>query len=983
MTPVEFLHALWPDQGLYAIATPFTIPNTDKTVFAHKVFTNIDDAAAFADVKKHKNNIYFAIHTLKQPKVWNPRKVDIKTGEKGAYEVRVQPNMASAQCFFFDLDIGTSDKKYASQQLALAGLKRFCQETNIPKPMIVSSGGGLHVYWRVSKPIASPEWQVPAAKLKQLAKHHGLKVDPVRTTDVSSVLRVAGTYNLKDSTNPREVKVLAQGQQHDLNEFLRIIDEAMICAGLIASVPHIHHQLDNQLGNNVDDLYGPPVPFKALALACPQVQHLARLQGNVSEPAWYQSINLMRYVANPRKFIHLMSSGHPEYSEAETDNKITQLEAKGIRPTTCDKLSEVCENDLCATCAFVGKVKSPIVAARYKDEIPAPVIHPPVDIPDATSTELPPPPYPFTRVKDKGIVMEVTMAEGPPKQIVIYANDLYPVRRLTNAVAETEKHTWCVTLPRLGVVEFTVDADALYDTRKLASTLANRGIFPKDDHVKSLRDYMIAYINELQRLVDADQQHNHLGWTDDHTKFILPTKIFDTTGGVKTAMLGLGAQRAAVTVYKKGTLDKQVDLLKFYNAPGYIPHQFCILAGLGAPLFYATGHHGVIINMSGPPGASKSTTLYTAASLWGEPDMYPINGTNDGATRLARYERITTLANLPICVDEITRMPVKDAADLTMSVTQPGHRIRLGMDGVERRAVGSYKATILLATANTSLYTLLSSERQDSAAETMRVVEIQFEKTSIHKKHEADAFLHDLKQNFGHIGEVFMHHVIQNLDTITARVREVRSELDQIAGIDSGERFWGASMATALVAGEVANKLGLLNYNVAAIKRWLVDYQIPAMRGVVIEQYNNPLGVLSEYLEQINGDIIVVNNHKGGNMPSLIRAPQRQMLAHYDWAEGRMWILKKPFRDYCVKIGANFLKVLDDLHAPRVVASGQQQRIITQTHVRKVLGAGTEFAKSQSWCFLLDMSHPEVTGVADLTVLAPSTQPVRLHAVGQ
>jgi hypothetical protein len=53
-----------------------------------------------------------------------------------------------------------------------------------------------------------------------------------------------------------------------------------------------------------------------------------------------------------------------------------------------------------------------------------------------------------------------------------------------------------------------------------------------------------------------------------------------------------------------------------------------------------------------------------------------------------------------------SRMPV----DLAMSITQPGHRIRLETTGVERANLGGYKATIMLATANTSLHGILSTD---------------------------------------------------------------------------------------------------------------------------------------------------------------------------------------------------------------------------------------------------------------------------------
>lgn len=77
-----------------------------------------------------------------------------------------------------------------------------------------------------------------------------------------------------------------------------------------------------------------------------------------------------------------------------------------------------------------------------------------------------------------------------------------------------------------------------------------------------------------------------------------------------------------------------------------------------------------------------------------------------------------------------------------------------------------------------------------------------------------------------------------------------------------------------------------------------------------------------------------------------------------------MWVLKKGFKDYCVRTGANFLKILDELALPIVDETGKSSRILASKHVRKVLGAGTEFAKAQSWCFAINMDHPEVTGVA-------------------
>jgi len=69
----EFLEAVWPDEGHYVIATPFRIPNTDKTVYAQKVFDTIADAAAYVVRERERKDVYFAVHSLHEPRVWKPK----------------------------------------------------------------------------------------------------------------------------------------------------------------------------------------------------------------------------------------------------------------------------------------------------------------------------------------------------------------------------------------------------------------------------------------------------------------------------------------------------------------------------------------------------------------------------------------------------------------------------------------------------------------------------------------------------------------------------------------------------------------------------------------------------------------------------------------------------------------------------------------------------------------------------------------------
>lgn len=970
MGPRQFLQKLWPAEGIYCLATPARTPE-GRAYYRHTICPTIADAALAVDRAGDLVDLYFAVHSLKEAKVWNEA--------KQKYEVRVQRNSCAARCFFFDLDVGDAAGKYASQAAALTDLKTFCASTGLPKPLITSSGGGLHVYWPLTDDILTDAWRPAAAKLKQLAQHYGLRVDPMRTTDSASVLRVAGTWNLKDKSNKRQVQLLADGAATRNHLLISIIDKAVITAGITPKQPVTFDPLG--LGSNTSAIEydGPPVAAKAVIAACPQIQRFARLRGDVSEPEWYHGIvGVMRFTESGNRAVHKMSSGHKDYTLASCDTKIIQHEGRTdhegnrLGPTSCAQIAAVSGvgDEPCQGCRFAGKVKNPIMAARYRDPAPAPILTQYINE-VVHQTEIPDPPAPFLRMKGGGVAYSGKNKDGEAVDVKIFDYDLYPIRRLTNPQMGTEQHMWHVELPREGGKDFMLDADALYDPRKFVVAISNQGLYPVKANIPYLQDYMVAYISQLQKLADAEAQCNHLGWTDERKGFVMPDKILRSDGPARPAMLSLGAQRAAANIHKRGTLEKQVELLRFYEHPDYVAHRAFILAGLAAPLFHMTGHHGVVVNASGPPGASKSTALYTAASFWGHPVLYPINGTNSGATTRGRNERVTTLANLPICVDEITHIPQKEAADLAMGVTQPGHRIRLGSDGVERASAESHKATIMMTTANSSLHALLSADNSAGTAGSMRVFEINFEAQHIHQKFEADEYLADLKENFGHIGELFIAYVMQHYAAVEARVRAMMKAIDISCRIEASERFWSAYIAPVLVTGEIIKELLGLDYAPAQIRRWLMTKQLPVMRSTVTSEYSTPISTLTDYLAQISGNTIITHKSEWtSGAPTVIdKRPTGALLAHYDRDAETLYVLKKAFKEYCSRMGANSTQIIRTLSQFSALPSGRMAQIITQDNIKVTLGARTEFAISQAYCLRVDMSNPDVAGTIQFDVI--------------
>lgn len=979
MTPGTFLRLVWPSQGLYCIAHPFK-PGDAPNI--HKVFTTIKEAIEYVYEQQHARDTFFAVLSLREERVWNPDKTDYKTGQKGAWSTRVHENMLAAKAVFFDLDVGPDAAKYPTQQDALAGLAAFLVTTKLPMPTLVSSGGGVHVYWHFDADVLASDWKALALHMRQLAEALGLKVDPMRTTDVSSVLRVPKTYNWKDRANPRPVETLQEGVVSPVAAFRQLISDALIATGVTPGTPAPPKAAANPLGesNIVFNDFGPSPKLEDVAASCAQVQEILRSQGDASHPfygaldntAWYRGmLATIKHVEDGDAWCRKLTDLHPR-TNADVDAKLLQLEQYG--PARCETLQQYMpwKDAPCRTCRFRNdpSVPNPLVATRRTITAPPPVIQLQAPGMVLQSALVPNPPKPYERLAAGGIAITRKDKDGNETTSLIYANDLYPLRRLVNEEAGTEQQMWHVTLPRVGAKQFTIDAETLYDAKKFCVAIANNGIYPNKADIPALQDYMVAYISQLQKSVDADNQRSHLGWADEYRQFVLPDKILMSDGRVCNSSLNKSALNAAQHIGKKGDLNEQVRLMRFYNHPAYYPNQMVILASLASILFHMTGHHGIVVNCSGEAGASKSTTLYTAASCWGDPILWPINGTNRGATANARTQRIVTNANLPTCVDEITHIPSKEAIDLVMNITQPGHRLRLLTDGSERKqAADSYKSAIMIATANSSLHNLLSTDNAAGTAGSMRVFEMRFTPQHVHTKAEADEFLRQIRLHYGHLGEIFAQFVVQRRAAVEHRLQDMVRDVDTAGKIVSAERYYSAFMACVHVTAEITQAMGLMPYDPPQLLQWALQRQLPYMRGVVHEEYRTPLAILTDYIAQIHGNIAVVDKvttigaNTGGQHAATSSAwvrntPHGALLGHYDLRSGVLYLLKQAFKDHCNRVGASSTRILDDLLQPRDAG-----RIVVDRNKRMTLGSGTEFAKGQAYCFVVDMKHPDVAGV--------------------
>ena len=972
MSPSEFLRRVWSDTGYYCLVRsvkPGEKPNH------HLVFETLDEVDAYL-AKGSQRDLFFSVLTLRERKVWSDTKVDYKTKQPGAWQVRTHNNMGEGRALFLDLDVGEAAHKYPSLAEAREALDSFVTTCMLPTPSLISSGGGWHVYWHLETPLPAEEWRVLAHQLRVLVRTTGLRADPARLDDLSSILRVPGSFHCKDPENPKLVKVVVEGDVVRTDVMTRLLNDAAVREGAVVNrAPALgaapKSAWDGLASNTGTSYDGPVSDLADVGKACALTRAIFATKGDIAEPSWYAGIiglgaHMRLGTMDSDKLVHTFSRGHPQYSPDDTDAKLAHHREAINAPTSCAKLSQLepFGDQFCKVCPHFGQpgIPNPLAASRRTTPAPAPVVQIPVPSGSPVELTIPDPPKPFLRLKEGGVARLVEVGEDGDKTTeTIYNHDLYPLSRLVNHAAETENQLCRVCLPREQPKEFQIPAEALYDLRMFARIVANHGIYPHKSQLGNLQEYMVAYISELQKMMDADVQRGHLGWSQDFTQFALPGGVVTRDSRILPANLSEGAAVSTVAVHSKGGLLAQVEALRFYNHSVYRPHQMMILASLSSPFLHMTGHRGMIVNVSGESGASKTTGLYAAGSVWGEPETFPINGTKDGATIRARNERLAVMANLPACVDEITNMPFREAQDLALSISQPGHRLRLKTDGTERSGLGGFKSSIMIATANNSLHSALAMDNPAGTAGSMRVFEIIVRRGFAHTKAEADAFLRDLRDNYGHLGPALMAYAVPRYTEIKQRIIDRQIEIDTAFGIEPHERYWSAVPAVAEVICEICNDLGLLFYPVAGLRAWFAQ-QLGTMRTIVKAEYATPLMIMTDFIDQIHSNIIVVTQEAvifgNGSQrdASTIQTPHGPLLGHYQQPAGQLALRRRGFRDHCARIGANANQVLDALH---------KDGVVVEREVKRTIGAGTCYAKTQSWCFVIDMTHPDIAATLD------------------
>lgn len=977
MNTREFLATVLGDNGYYCA---FGLKPKEKQNVT-RFYTSIDELAdSSLDLDAKGFDSYFALGAF-----------------AGTEKGRTAENVAVVKSFFLDIDCGAG-KPYANQTEAIVALRSFCSATGIPNPTLtVNSGRGLHVYWVLDKGYPREEWQPVASKLKQVCLERDLAIDPVVTADSARILRVLNTHNYK-GTPPLSVELIGDvGAFCTLESFAGSLpDTNMIpVPAQKAFTPQDIENTKNLLGSQYRKSFFKILTRSALGSGCKQISRAVEQPNDLSYGEWLSVLSIAKYCEEPDA-IHTISEGYEGYSYEETEKIAASIRTPHLCSTFEQNYPAACEG-----CPHKKNIKTPISLGmelrEASEEERAPQIAEPVAeievedesggvlIPKAVSLfsapsdgddggeddgpkistvhtarlpyDLPELPKGYKYMAGGGIFEEEITKSGDIKQNIVYERNLFPIKRIKDPV-EGHSFEFLHHTVREGVQKFVIGAAKLTSKEEFRKAMSMNDIHLL--YPDALMRYVLAWIKKLQIDVDHVTANTQFGWTEGKKSFvagkqvIFADRIEENPPSVKTGM-------HFPAFGKKGTLEGWKDMASFYTKPGNEQHQFMMAVGFGAPLMaFVPNVAGLIVHLfHSDSGIGKTTGMKGGASIWGDPERFilPGNSTANGI-----WNRAEVWKNLPLYIDEVTNLQPKEVSDVAYSVSAGQQKVRMTSSGQnEERWRGDPWKFLIGTTGNVGLIERIYEYKKAPKGEYQRILETRaqqvFFKTEDTKI--TDEFNKKLDANFGHAGEVYIQHLLNNMDRIEPLVAEWRTKIIGLARLTDQNRIWSAGTAAAIVGTIFAKEAGLIDtWEVDSLVKWVVK-RLKTLKVTEQELNLDVDQIVNDYYAHYQGAIMRIKSTadsrvKDGSgldevhvLPE--KSPHYSVVGRYETDVNRLYLLIRPFKEWCGKQQFDYQEVYETM-----------QKVFGATKEKIRFGKGTSMkGLPNGWTICIPFNPPE------------------------
>jgi hypothetical protein len=796
--------------------------------------------------------------------------------------------------FFIDLDVG-ENKAYANKEEARVALLEFIDETGLPDPVCIDSGGGMHAYWIMDRDIPIEEYLPYAQRFKTFALSK-IKADAAVMADPSRVMRCPETFNYKfDPPEPTSV-IGDEIHVYDWDEFKEFIggDQAPVDPFADVRKGLDEDTLAMKKIDNYEWSFQLIAERSLVGDGCAQVEYMLVNEKTCEEPLWHAGLSIAKFCSDGATAIHDMSREHPNYSHKETEEKANNFPA----PRTCEWFGANFP-DRCEGCKHRGKIKTPIVLGKvlkeFNDDIAEPTTIEPIPtaisdlfekqtneaepIRETPSTQKVPkfPDFlkPFIR-GEKGGVYYLPPPKVDKKGMVTYLDPveilshiLYPTRRLFSPL-DGECMTMHLILPNDGLKEFLLPMKSVYALEELKKTLSFHQVIYPTKQINNIQDYLVKWSQYMINVGKAQQMRMQLGWSAVNNTDEWKTRSFVI--GEREITFEKEFVEAPVSPYIRGvvkhfkavgTYERWQESANELNRPGFELHAMTCLAGFGTTLMSYMSTPGVVISLLGRSGCAKTGAMYAGISAFGDPDALSVfESTDNGLTG-----RMLGLKNLMFGVDEIGNKDPKPLSQLVHNVSNGKAKIRMQASVNAERVTEMSASLIAVLTTNESVYNKFELHKGSPDGEVARLIEFLIEQPNDLKGadgaklgvHIFDAFKH----NYGHAGPKF---IVAALETGDVQIKKrIDFWIDRYltdTGGDSAYRFHQNFVAAVFTAGEIAVDAGIVNYDLERIYAKVIAELNNIKMNVVKVNNTDFTAILADFMYENMGNTLRIKDGK-------------------------------------------------------------------------------------------------------------------------
>ena len=931
MNALEFIDSVVPIGGTYCIIGV----NPTKKEPNQKFADNLEDVQKIIEsIDQSTTNIYFALSSFKDN------------------SSRKQTNVQEIKSFFLDIDISSDENKlikkeaYADKAEALSIVRKFIDDTGLPLPAVVDSGGGWHLYWILDNAISVDKWQPIADLFKQLCIKSDLHIDPRVPADSARVLRVVGTNNTKHGVSAKFLEGVRIPQPIALTQFETPLRDACAEMGIseIIRKPKIKFEMDATTAHLAGNK---SAKFSIIAIksikneGCAQIKDMLVNPNSVHYDLWCAGLAIANCCSDGDTAIHKLSKGHDGYSFDDTESKASEFDNG---PRTCGWFQNNFPRG-CEGCKFAGQIATPLKLGEYVEESTATEVvikeAEPVDLASleaivvepSNRIKIPKLPFPYFRGVNGGIYKKSKGEDGEAEDELVYANDLFVMKRVKDA-SEGEILILNLVLPLDGLIEFAIPLKSIASQDKLRDALAHHGVaVTTRKRMENIMSYIVTANDELQRYMKLEMSRPQFGWHDHDSVFVIGRREITATGSKYSPP---SAKTAGLAGYMEptGDYDAWKSVMETLGRPGWEYHQLGALIAFGAPLMQFTAESGMMFNfVSDNSGTGKTLIQHFINSVYGNSTQLMLRKHD---TLASRYDRIGVHNNLPLCMDEVTNLSAQDLSDLAYSISEGRARNRLESGANKERVNTAWWKTLVAVSSNASMVDKLTTSKAMADGELHRIFEIGIEKPEELDPDYAQGLVTTLTNNYGHAGDLYLKTVLKDTKGAKGLQDKIRKIINKEIGVQSSERVWVAAISGMIAGGYIAKSQGILTWDMDKVFKLAIKL-IREKRGEASAEKMTYVGVLGEFLSEYKGAVLQINGKsdlRSGIEQAPIYSPNVRIVARYEPDNHKLYILQSVFKEYFVKRQIPFNSA--------VMVSSEGMRFVEKKNARIMKGTGID-----------------------------------------